>query len=482
MPPVDERSTTARELAVLLGSVHGLPGPRYAGMARRIRELVTAGRLPVGSRLPAERELAAELDLSRVTVASAYRVLREEGFASTRHGSGTVTELPGARASWGLPQSGIGVLDLAHAAPEAAPQLLPAYETAMAELPGFLDGHGYAPGGLPELRSAIAGWFAGRGLPTDPEQVVVTAGAGDAAALLWEVLLEPGDRVLVEHPTYPGVVRSVAAAGGRCAPVAVDLADPDALVPAAHVVARQSRPRLAYLMPDAANPTGAQLSASARRRLAATLWQQGTLAIVDEVATGLHLDGEPAPPYAAGLPDAATVTIGGLSKSVWGGLRIGWLRTDAALAGQLAEALGRRQLSVGLLDQLTATALVRRLDEVLEHRRAQLRERRDLLFSELAARLPEWSVPRPPGGLSLWCRLPAGLSSAAVVAAAAPSGLLLAEGRAFGTGHAFDDHLRLPYTRPPAELRSAVGILAGIEERLRAGASRTATALPVQVV
>ena len=71
-------------------------------------------------------------------------------------------------------------------------------------------------------------------------------------------------------------------------------------------------------------------------------------------------------------------------------------------------------------------------------------------------------MPRPTGGLSLWCRLPAGLSSAALVAAAAPSGLLLAEGRAFGTGHAFDDHLRLPFTRPPAELRSAVGILVDI--------------------
>jgi DNA-binding transcriptional MocR family regulator len=482
MPPVDERSTTAHELATLLGPVDHLTGPRYAGMARRIRELLTAGRLPVGSRLPAERELAAELDLSRVTVASAYRVLREEGFASTRHGSGTVTELPGPGASWGLPHTDPGVLDLAHAAPEAAPQLLPAYEAAMAALPRHLGGHGYAPGGLPELRTAIAGWFAGRGLPTDPDQVVVTAGVGDAAALLWETLLEPGDRVLIEHPTYPGAVRSIAAAGGRCAPVAVDPADPDALVQAARLVARQSHPRLAYLMPDAANPTGARLSAEGRRRLAATLWQHGVLTVVDEVATGMHLEGDPAPPFAAGVPDAATVTIGGLSKAVWGGLRIGWLRTDAALAAQLAEALGRRQLSVGLLDQLTAAVLVRRLDEVLEHRRAQLRERRDALTEELERQLPGWSVPRPTGGLSVWCRLPRGLSSAAVVAAAAPSGLLLAEGRAFGTGHAFDDHLRLPFTRPVAELRAAVGILAGVEAPLRAGGARVGPVPMVPVV
>ena len=482
MPASEDRSTAARELAVLIGPLESLTGPRYAGMARRIRDLVTAGRLAAGSRLPAERELAAELDVSRVTVASAYRLLRDEGFASTRHGSGTVTELPGSGARWGPPHTEPGVLDLAHAAPEAAPQLLPAYESALAELPRHLDGHGYAPGGLPALRAAIAGRFTSRGLPTDPEQVVVTAGVGDAAALLWETLLEPGDRVLVEHPTYPGVVRSIAAAGGRCVPAPVDATEPDALVSAAHLVARQSHPRLAYLMPDAANPTGAQLSATGRRRLAATLWQQGVLAVVDEVATGLDLDRDAAPPYAAGLPDAATVTLGGLSKAVWGGLRIGWLRTDAALAAQLGEALGRRQLSVGLLDQLAATRLVVRLDEVLEHRRQQLRDRRDLLIDELARWLPDWSVPRPTGGLSLWCRLPTGLSSAAVVAAAAPSGLLLAEGRAFGTGHSFDDHLRLPFTRPPDELRAAVGILAGIEAQLRAGASWAPAGLAVPVV
>ncbi|WRL64500.1 winged helix-turn-helix domain-containing protein [Blastococcus brunescens] len=101
--PVDTDQSTARGLAGLIGPVTGLPVPLYAGLARRIRELVTAGSLPAGHRLPAERELAAALDVSRVTVASAYRVLRDEGFASTRHGSGTVTELPQIGPLWGPP-------------------------------------------------------------------------------------------------------------------------------------------------------------------------------------------------------------------------------------------------------------------------------------------------------------------------------------------------------------------------------------------
>lgn len=482
MPPGPEQSTGAHGLASLVGPAAGLAAPRYADLARRIKDLLTTGRLAVGSRLPAERDLAAELGLSRVTVASAYRVLREEGFASTRHGSGTVTELPGSTSPWSAPTDDPDVLDLAHAAPEAARQLVEAYAQALARLPAHLDGHGYTATGLPELRSALAERFTARGLPTEADQVVVTAGVGDATAVVLEALLEPGDRVLVEHPTYPGAVLQVAAAGGRCVPLAVDPADPDGLARTADLAARQSAPRLAWLMPDGANPTGVQLSAAGRRRLAATLWQHGVLTVVDEVNTGLHLDVDAAPPFAAGLPDAATVTLGGLSKAVWGGLRIGWMRTDAALAQRLGAVLNRRQLSVGLVDQLAALVLVRRLDELLEQRRAQLRARREVLMRELARRLPDWTVPRPPAGLSLWCRLPAGTSSAALVAAAAPHGLLLAEGRAFGTGHAFDDHLRLPYTRPEAELRTAVELLARVDGLLRREPARRPPVSLVPVV
>jgi DNA-binding transcriptional MocR family regulator len=482
MPPAVDQSTAAQQLATLVGPVHTLPGPRYTGLARRIRDLLVEGQLPVGGKLPAERELAVALDTSRVTVASAYRVLREEGYATTRHGSGTVTELPRPSTAWGPPSVEPGLLDLAHAAQEAAPQLLPAYQRAVAELPGLLDGHGYASTGLPELRSAIADRFTARGLPTDADQVVVTSGVGDAASVVFETLMEPGDRVLLEHPTYPGAVAMVAAGGGRCVPVPSDPDDADALIAAADLAVRQSSPRLAYLMPDGSNPSGLSLSAAGRRRLAATLWQRGVLTIVDEVVTGLHTDGETAPPFAAGLPDAATVTVGGLSKAVWGGLRIGWLRTDAALAARLGAALGRRQLSVGLVDQLVATLLLPQLDEILEHRRAQLRERRDVLLDAVAAQLPGWSVRRPSAGLSLWCRLPPGSSSAALAAAAAPHGLLLAEGRAFGTGHAFDDHLRLPFTLPPEQLRTAVTVLARVAALLDAGPGRLAPVRATTVV
>ena len=252
MPPVDERSTTARELAVLLGPVEGLPGPRYAGMARRIRDLVTAGHLPVGSRLPAERELAAELDLSRVTVASAYRVLRDEGFASTRHGSGTVTELPGPGASWGLPQSGAGVLDLAHAAPEAAPQLLPAYEAALAELPRYLDGHGYAPSGCPPC---------GRRSPTGSPAAVCPPIPTRSSSRRGRRRLGPalGDAARAGRPgprRAPDLPRGGALGGGRRRPVRARRRRPG----------RSRRPRLRGPRGRAAEPSPAGVPDARRRQ------------------------------------------------------------------------------------------------------------------------------------------------------------------------------------------------------------------------
>ena len=131
MPPQLDQST-ATELAALVGPVTSLPSPRYAGLARRIRELVLAGQLPAGTRLPAERDLATALATSRVTIASAYRVLREEGWARTRHGSGTVTDSPrdAVPDPW-FTSSGTARIDLAHAAPAAAPELEGAYRAAL---------------------------------------------------------------------------------------------------------------------------------------------------------------------------------------------------------------------------------------------------------------------------------------------------------------------------------------------------------------
>ncbi|QNG19392.1 PLP-dependent aminotransferase family protein [Rhodococcus triatomae] len=464
MPPRVER-LAAPVVAALVSD--RLPGtaPRYRELATALRDRVADGSLPEGAQLPPERALAGALALSRVTVASAYRQLRADGWAIARQGAGTFAARPAAGATWAaMARPPVdGVIDLVNAAAEAPPELILAYREATDLLPAHIGNHGYHPGGIAALRAAIADYYRRRGLPTTADQILVTGGGGDGIAVAMEGLVQPGDRVLVEHPTYAGAVEAVQAAGGRCVPVPLDAADPDAFVVDADRAARQSSPTVAYLMPDFSNPTGARATDTGRRTLAATLVRHGVTALVDEVPADLVLDGSGnREPFGVPVPDTATVTVGSLSKVVWGGIRVGWIRADASRIVQLAGIMARRQLSVSVVDQLAAVLLLGDYDHLISRRRSESRRRRDALVDAVSAELPEWSFHVPAGGLSLWCRLPAGTSSTELVASAADRGLRLAPGPRFGTGHLFDDHQRLPYTRPVPELLAAVRILASV--------------------
>lgn len=452
----------ASRLAAIVGALGSERPPLYDALARRLRLLVGDGRLPVGVRLPAERDLAAALHVSRATVTAAYGRLRDEGWAVARQGAGTWTRLPAGPdlGAWVVAPPEEGVLDLNHATPAAAPPEIPAaFHAALADLPRVLPTHGYYPQGLPDLRARLAERFTHRGLPTTAEQVIVTGGALAACVAALSALAGHGDQVLIEHPSYPNVIDAVLAQGARLVPVAVDAADPDAVAHDVLRAAKATRPVAAYLMPDFQNPTGLLLDEAQRRRLAVGLEQCGTTAVVDESFVDLGLDEQPAIPFAACARPELVVTAGSTSKAFWGGLRVGWLRAEAEQARALTAAVIRTQLGTPVLEQLAVCHLLDVADEVLTAHRARLRHQRDVLVAALAAQLPDWRVRTPAGGLVLWCELPAAASSA-LVSEALPRGLRLASGPRFGTGHAFDDRLRLPYTQPAEVLVRAVDVLA----------------------
>jgi DNA-binding transcriptional MocR family regulator len=463
----------AARLLTLVGPLGGnRSGPLYVALADRIRLLIGDGRIPVGVRLPAERHLAAYADLSRATVTSAYQRLRETGWASARQGAGTWTRLP-ARSdaaqpgSWVPAPPGSGVLDLAHAAPSAPPQLAAAYAAALVELPRYLPDHGYHPAGLPELRARIADRYTARGLPTSPEHVLVTGGALHGIAVAFDALVGRGDRVLVEHPSYPNALDAISRLQAQAVPVAITDEGPRALVDDVFRTARQSAPRAAYLIPDFQNPTGIVVEPEERGRLAASLRQLGVVTVIDETLAELALDGDPRPPYAAFAGPEEVVSVGTLSKIAWGGLGIGWLRADPSLLSTLASTAARGRLAEPVVDQLAACYLLDHVDELLGQRRQALRAQRDVLVAGLGRALPSWEVPVPTGGQVVWCRLPYAMSSA--IAAAAPAhGMALAAGPRFGTGHAFDDRLRLPFTHSADVIEQGVKILAAIVSELPA--------------
>ena len=464
------RRIGVRELVPLLGAWReGRPGlPGYQALAERLRLLVLDGRLPVHAVLPSERALADAAGTSRTTTTAAYRLLRESGFAVAGHGAGTWTALPGAgRASeeagpWPVQTSGLagtpdGRGDLASAAPEAPPQLHAAYAEALADLPAYLPGHGYVTAGVPGLRARIAARYTTLGLPTAPEEVLVTAGAVHGLRLVLDALGTRGQRVLVENPTYPLALDGIRRAGGR--PVALPVEDGWDVAAAASAL-RTTRARLAYLMPDVQNPTGRVLGDGDRGVLARVLADAGCTVIVDETTADLDLrPGAVRPtPFGAFAPRGTVVAIGSASKTFWGGLRVGWVRADRELVRRLVLARASDDLGSPLLEQLATGHLLDRVDEVVADRRRVLAARRRALQTALAVHLPSWAAPTPEGGMVLWCRLPSP-SSTAVAAVARSLGVTLSPGPRFSVDGGFESRLRIPFARPEDHLRSAVGLL-----------------------
>jgi DNA-binding transcriptional MocR family regulator len=349
-------------------------------------------------------------------------------------------------------------VDLSIAAPVTPPDLGDAIARAAAVLPHVGVGHGYAPLGLDLLREAIADRYTARGVPTTPEQVLVTTGAQHAISLLIAAHAGPGDRVVVEQPTYPHAIDAVRAAGARPVPVPSG-PDGGTDLDLLESTVRQVAPRLVYLIPDHRNPTGTSLDAAARSRARELSRRTGTVVAGDEVLTDLTLDGPPPPPWAGDGTATRVVSIGSMSKSHWGGLRVGWIRGSRDLVTRLALARRSADLGTAVLDQLVAAELLRQGDGPVEARRAELRAGRDLLVALLRERLPQWRFEVPAGGQSLWVDLGAPVSSA-LSALALAHGVRVAPGPAFGVDGAMEDRLRLPYTAGTDALVRAVDGLA----------------------
>ncbi len=466
-----QRHVSADRLVDLVGSAAGT-GPAYRGLADGIRLSIADGRIPSGVRLPSERDLTRALGVSRTTVTRAYGLLRDLGFLAARQGSGTVAVLPGiaARRTAGLQPGAAGdeAIDLTIAALTAPPGFQAAAERAVAQLPAHLSGRGcgYHPLGLPELRVRVAELYAARGLPTDPDQVMITSGALAAFAATARALLAAGDRILMESPTYPNAIESARRSGAR--PVALPMESGGWNTDALAATLRQTAPRVAYLIPDFHNPTGALMPDEQRAAVGQALKASHTVPVIDETVADLGLEDVPTPlPFGAHL--ARTVTIGGASKTYWGGLRIGWLRAPRDLIGPIADARLSLDLSAPVLDQLLQLELFTRRDDILASRRAQLSASRDALIDALTEQLPDWSVSRPSGGLSLWVGLPEALSTALTVAAER-HGVLLAPGPVFAVEGGLERFVRLPFAdHDPEVLREAVRRLALAWSEARSG-------------
>jgi 2-aminoadipate transaminase len=312
----------------------------------------------------------------------------------------------------------------------------------------------YAPTeGNADLRALVAGRMTARGLPTTAADLLITTGSQQALTLIAAALLDPGAVVAVEEPTYLAALQCFRLAGARivAVPGDDDGIDPGALARVLHT----ERPRLLYLVPTFANPTGRTLTPARRAEVAGLAAQHGTWVVEDDPYGELRYRGEPVPALAA--EPAATdrvLHLGSFSKIAAPGLRLGWVRAPASVRPALTVAKQAADLHTSTIDQAAAAAYLAAAD--LDARVRTLcdayRIRRDAMIAAMPGTAPPGSTwTDPDGGMFTWLRLPAGSDSAALLPAALRRDVAFVPGAPFYAVRPDHATLRLSFATHPAE-------------------------------
>ncbi|SEH02612.1 GntR family transcriptional regulator / MocR family aminotransferase [Nonomuraea solani] len=387
-------------------------------LMRAVREAIHSGRLAPGTRLPPYRALALDLGIARNTVAAAYAELVEEGWLTSRQGSGThvahrAVPLEAGRPSPARPSRVRVVHDLMPSSPDAAAFPRSAWTTsarrALAAAPSDAFGVG-DPRGRPELRRALVDYLARtRGVRTKAEHVVICSGFAHGLRLVCQVL---GGPVAVEAYGLDFHRSILTGAGLTTVPLDVDV----------HGARVGDLPatgaRAVLLTPAHQYPTGGALHPE--RRAAVIDWARATggLLLEDDYDGEFRYDREPIGAV-QGLDPDRVVYFGSASKSLSPALRLGWMALPGRLVDDIAAAKGPRELWASVTDQLTLADFIAcgAYDRQLRRMRRIYRRRRDLLTATLAARAPHITVSGIAAGLHAVLDLPPGTEEATLRAA-----------------------------------------------------------------
>jgi DNA-binding transcriptional MocR family regulator len=466
----------AAELVHNLGNWSSGSEAMYLQLADTLRGILERGDFSPGLRLPAERPLAKALAVSRTTVVRAYEILRAEGWLESRQGSGTRVHRSGApRAATDresaavksfqrntvfrglIEASGSTIEFLGAHLPAAAPFVEEAVAQAREDLAPLLKHHGYMALGLPALQEAIAVHLTGSGLSSTAERILVTHGAQQAIGLIAALYVQSGDTVVVEEPTYLGAIDVFASAGARL--ISVPVGRDGVRLDLFREALVGETPSLIYLMPTFHNPTGAVMPERNRREIVRMAEERQIPIIEDNTLADLD-HGQPPPlPLGSFARTAPILSIGSLSKLLWGGLRVGWISAPEPLIPRLARFKVMADLGSSLVSQAIAARLLPRAGAIREVRRREMRERLDVMAKQLTRLLPEWSWERPAGGLTLWVRLPRA-NAGEFAQVALRHGVSVVPGPICSARNGCAQFLRLSFALEPDEIREGIGRLA----------------------
>ena len=429
---------------IQLGPGQGLARQLY----QALRERILDGRLRGGARLPASRELAALLGVSRNTVTRAFDQLYAEGYVEGRVGAGTyVSELAGAVRPLATPVGGAAATPaLQHLAtqhlpapPAGAPRAfrvgVPAFDLFPFETWARLSARfwrrpsparlGYGdPAGDPRLRELIAAYLrSSRGLACDPAQIVITAGAQQGIGLCARLLVQPGDRVAIEDPGYRAAGHAFAAAGAQLAGIAVDGEGLDTAA-----LERAGACRLVYVTPSHQYPSGVTLSLARRLQLLDWAERHDGWIVEDDYDGEYRYSGTPLTPLAALDRRGRVIYVGTFGKIAFPALRLGYLVLPPALAQPFARrlALDMRHVEVGSQAVMAEFIAAGHFQRHIRRMRAAARRRRDALLAGWPQGLPGCApLPAVEAGLHLCVRVDGMARERALLAAAQRVGVEL---------------------------------------------------------
>ena len=477
-------------------------GTLTATLAQRIAADIESGVLAPGAKLPTTRALAADASINHLTAARVYRRLAEQGYVAAHVGRGTFVRAhprveggaddddwqlgalpsrPGSYSEQMLAESlGIGPDAIQLATGFPADALLPSPE--FAELAASIAADG-APGlqylpveGLPELRVRLAELGTPTGWARDAEEILVTTGARQGLDLVARALLGPGDVAVIESPAFAGALTSLQATGARVLPVAVDGEGFD--VAALERLLARHEVRLVALQTACQNPTGLTLSDARRARLAALARERGFFILEDGVYATMAFEGSEAMRLRA-LAPAHVIYVDSLSKTLGGGLRVGWIAARGPIRARLVRLKLDTDLHSAALPQQLAAAWLAggRHDEHLRRVLPIYRQRRDVLLDALERHLDEeatWIVPG--GGQHVWVTLRRAIDERALYGEALRAGVAFLPGGATQAEPSARTSLRLSFSYvDPEQLDEGVRRLAralrSVHRRQAAGAT-----------
>ena len=440
--------------------------PLFMQLHEQIVDRISAGELTAGARLPPVRRLAEQLGINHMTVAKAYKDLAKAGFVEGRAGGGTHVRAPyGTKRARGAEPAIAGPLlserlyELAHAPgviafttnhPEPDSECTKEFETCLQSViadglsPYFIND---SSNGRVSFRREIVEYLAQQGLVTTPEHVIVTSGAQQAIELVIRLLVPHGSPVIVERPTYYGVVNALRSAGARIleVPLESDGMDIDML----EALLSRHRPRLIYTNPTFQNPTGVTTSIEKRRSILALARKHGVSILEDDQNPELRFAGAPISSICAlSEPDDDVFYVRGFGKVFLPGTRLGYVVTPARARRSLLGLKAQSDLHTnGIMQEAMARFLARKnYPKILERmKRVYATKQRKLIVTLSAGMPPGTLIGQPEGGLNLWLTLPEGAEVSELYYRAVRRGVAFVAGEGFYASHTNPRTLRVSF-------------------------------------